>query len=466
MEKECSFGPGRAVASHGTQDAFVMLIDNHLGDILWAISIGGTLSDSATQVRMAPDGGVFVMGDFGGGGRLYFGGSDGKQHTEASSSDEDAFLARLDSQGNVRWARTLGGHGIDRAGGFALGRGCDGSEVATSCDGLIYAGGQYKGSLATGGVEIAALGGADIFIAQVDVAGNLVAQVRVGGNKQEDFGGITVDSKGDGLILAFTSPGANGAMSGLGGAGPQGSGWHLAQEECGQAGANGACMWVAGMAARNFSMTWSRSFGIECGANQRPCGINVSSITSDSNGHVVISGQFAGAALNWSDMRSSGLSDGFVVKLREVDGEVVWSNRIGGVGQNLVSSVALGPNGRLFATGEVHGNASVGRKPHKTLSSMTSWNSRFGGSVDPTTKNMFLGVFCPHSGNLQWITSSHEAVGNSQVGGVGLAAYKDGLTLLGNMDSLSVRMAGLKLGDVGSEKGHLAGTDTRQVRFL
>ena len=470
MESECSFGPGRAVASRGGGlDAFVMLVDNHLGDVLWAISIGSSRRDSATDIRMSSDGGVYVMGDAGG-GKLYVGNHEGvPMQGDAFESDSDGgvYLARLSpDEGRLEWIQALGSKGPDKSGRLVLGRGCGQhpGRRDEGCDDNVYAGGEYMGTLETGGVRVAAEGGSDLFIAQVDRSGRRIVQARLGGQKRERFGGIVLDSRGGSLVVAFTSPGANLGMSGLGSSGSGVSGsWKAAEDTCSAAKENGACLWVVSVGARNMSLSWAKAFGIQCGLNQRHCGINVSSVHSDMGGNVIVSGQFAGQAMGWSEMRSSGLSDGFVFKISEANGEMVWSNRIGGQGRNQVSSVVVGPQSRLFATGVLNGNASMGRMPHATLASMTSWNGRFGGEVTVATKDMFLAMIEPRSGEIEWLVTSLDAVGKSIVQGVGLAAHKNGVTLVGNMDALSVHMLGLKLGDVGADQGHLAGMDTRQI---
>lgn len=98
--------------SRGDSDVLVLCTDP-AGDLLWVRQIGGAGQDEATALRIAPDLSVVVVGSF-----------EETLRVEAmqirSVGDDDAFLLRLDAEGNPRWLRSHGGVASDRATGVAL----------------------------------------------------------------------------------------------------------------------------------------------------------------------------------------------------------------------------------------------------------------------------------------------------------------------------------------------------------
>jgi hypothetical protein len=106
------------------------------GNIQWAKTYGGGGSEEASSVRQTSDGGYIVAG------RTYYFGAGG-----------DIFLIKTDANGNVQWAKTYGGTGLDWA--FSVQQTSDGGYIVT---GITYSFGA---------------GSSDIFLVKTDANGNI-----------------------------------------------------------------------------------------------------------------------------------------------------------------------------------------------------------------------------------------------------------------------------------------------------
>jgi hypothetical protein len=84
---------------------------------------------------------------------------------------EDAFLAKVSSDGNVLWVRQLGG-----TSGHASGVG-----VATDSSGSCFVSGEFTGTLTTTLTNLVAVGPQDGFLAKYDTAGKLIWILQLGG---------------------------------------------------------------------------------------------------------------------------------------------------------------------------------------------------------------------------------------------------------------------------------------------
>ena len=158
------------------------------GDALWAQGFGDAELDVGRDVGVASNGDIFVTGFFE--GTIDFGGT---QLT--SMGEDDMFVARLDSDGVVDWARSFGDGGL--SGGYQLA--VDGN------DDIVIVG-QFTGGLDFGGVSdgIAATSDGtgeqfDTFVAKLDGddGDGIWARVFVVNSEFDDPHGIAVDSNGD-----------------------------------------------------------------------------------------------------------------------------------------------------------------------------------------------------------------------------------------------------------------------------
>jgi hypothetical protein len=134
----------------GSDDIYVVKLDSG-GNVQWAKTIGGSDWDFATSIIQSSDGGYVVAG-----GTSSFG-----------AGDWDMYVVKLDSGGNVQWAKTIGGS--DNDGAVVV---TDGNVV------IIYIVGSITqssdgGYVVTGGTQSFGAGNGDFYVVKMDANGNV-----------------------------------------------------------------------------------------------------------------------------------------------------------------------------------------------------------------------------------------------------------------------------------------------------
>jgi hypothetical protein len=115
-EKAITIGPSTLVnadASGLTDDIFLVKYDP-LGNVVWAKSTGGNLSDDAYAITVTPAGDIYLAGDFAS-PSVTFGPS---VIANTAGTYQTAFIARFDASGNPLWASASGGAGPEYAAGL------------------------------------------------------------------------------------------------------------------------------------------------------------------------------------------------------------------------------------------------------------------------------------------------------------------------------------------------------------
>jgi hypothetical protein len=188
---KANFGGGDLVSSGGA-DAFVAKLAAADGSHVWSQRFGdgpsSSTTQSATAVSIDAGGDVAIAGTFV--SSIALGGP-----PITSGGGNDAFVARLNANGNVMWAKGLGGMGYQAATG-----------VSVDPVGNITAVGQFVNTIDCGGGAIAAVGGQDTFVAKLKAAdGSHVWSKGFGetpGMASDQNGwGVAVDSKGNSAVV-------------------------------------------------------------------------------------------------------------------------------------------------------------------------------------------------------------------------------------------------------------------------
>jgi hypothetical protein len=190
------FDPGPAVftmSSTCNQDGFVLKLDNN-GNFIWAKALLGTWFSLPRGIQVDQAGNVFVSGYFD--GTTDFDPGVGT-YTLTCNGLNDAFVTKLDMNGNFLWAKKTGGAADDY--GFAL-----------TVDGLGNV--ILTGAFRSAGVDFdpgpgvttySAVGMDDIFVQKLDPGGNFVWAQRVGDWHNEVANVVKVD-KTDNVYVSGT----------------------------------------------------------------------------------------------------------------------------------------------------------------------------------------------------------------------------------------------------------------------
>ncbi len=167
----------------GWRDAFVAKLNKN-GVLLWNTFLGGpTYADYGIGIAVDTSGNVYVAG--------YSNATWGSPIRPFVGSD-DAFVAKLNENGDLQWNTFLGGSGADR-----------GTDVAVDTSGNIYVTGE---SNATWGSPLRPFAGYDdAFAAKLNNSGALQWNTFLGGLTYADYGfGIAVDTSGNVYVTGYS----------------------------------------------------------------------------------------------------------------------------------------------------------------------------------------------------------------------------------------------------------------------
>jgi len=295
-----------------SSDAFVAKLSTD-GTLLWNTFLGGLGDDQVLGITLDSSGNVYV------GGVSYSGvfnpGSWGSP-IRAYTAD-DAFAAKLTSNGSLLWNTFLGGiDGTDQIYGIAV----DGN-------GNVYVGGTSEASWGSPILNFSINGyfETDIFVAKLSRDGALLWNTFLGGPGADQVLGITLDSSGNVYV------GGNSIAS-----------WGSPIMAFNTA----SCGFVAKLTSEGV-LSWNTFFGGKDG-------VAVSGIAVDGSGNVYVGGSSNGT---WgSPIRAYFITygrsntDGFVSKL-STDGALLWNTFLGGSGDDLIYGITLDSSGNVYVGG-------------------------------------------------------------------------------------------------------------------
>jgi len=136
------------LTSNGNEDVFVAKYDTD-GNALWAKNAGGVDLDWGLEIASDESGTCYVIGGFK--NTATFG-----SYNLTSYGNQDIFIAKYDTDGNVIWAINAGGVDLD----WGLG-------IATDESGICYATGGFKNTATFGSYNLTSFGDEDIFITRI-----------------------------------------------------------------------------------------------------------------------------------------------------------------------------------------------------------------------------------------------------------------------------------------------------------
>ena len=312
------------VTSAGATDIFVVKLDSN-GNLVWARTAGSTNTDEGAGLAVDTAGNVHVTGAFT--GTVDFDPGTGTSNlTSGGAASTDAFLWKLDTNGNLVWARRAGGTGIDK-----------GNAVTVDGSGNVLSTGHFQGTADFDPLNLTSAGTFDVFVLKLDVNGNLTWA--------RAFGGVAIDN---GLDLVLDGAG-NVYLAG-----------GFANTVDFDPGAGTFILSAAGFddgfamkLDANGTFIWARAFR---GTNSE----TALGVAVDGAGNAYLTGSFTGTAdfdpgTGTLNLTASGLQDVFAVKL-DAGGTLVWARRVGASGGDHGFGVAVEANGSVYLTGDFENN--------------------------------------------------------------------------------------------------------------
>ena len=161
-------------------DAFAAKL-NGSGNLTWNTFLGGSGRDEGYGIAVGGSGNVYVTGS----SNATWG-----SPVQAYTSGDDAFVAQLDSSGDLTWNTFLGGSGSDEGNGIAVGG--SGNVSVTGKSGADW------------GSPVRAYTSDDAFAAQLDSSGNLTWNTFLGGSSYDFGNGIAVDGSGNVYVIGVS----------------------------------------------------------------------------------------------------------------------------------------------------------------------------------------------------------------------------------------------------------------------
>lgn len=326
------FDPGTGTkiltsASTTVMDIFITKFDP-AGNLTWAKSIGGILTDYVSSIAIDAFNNVYTTGLFY--STVDFDPDPAVTVNLSSKGNSEIFILKLDVTGKFVWAKSIGSSSADA-----------GRSVAVDASSNVYTTGSFSGTadfdpgLTTS--ELTAKGYTDIFVLKLDGSGNFVWAKNMGGSSDEEGSSIIVSSAGItytiGRFLATADFDPGTGTSNLTSLGDKDI-FILKLDAYG-----------------NFS--WVKQLG----GLLTDLGL---SIAMDATGNIYTTGSFKGTAdfdpgTAKSELTSSGVEDVFISKL-DPSGNFVWAKRIGSTLNDIGQSITVAKStGTIYLTGTFAG---------------------------------------------------------------------------------------------------------------
>lgn len=351
------FDPGPTtfnLTSNGQEDIFIQKL-TPAGNLIWAVSIGGSSDDLGTSITIDTTSHIYVTGHFRGTMDI-----DPGANTQniTSTGATDIFILKLDQAGNYVWGTSFGGISED----FGL------NVVYDNHDGIITTG-AFKSTVdfdpGSGTDNRSSQGFDDFFIHKVDLNGNYQWVKAIGGVGVDLA--TSIDADDDGSI--YVTGAFQDSVDFDPGTGIDKRGSSVLDVFIEKLDSSGNFVWVETIGSPS----------IEIGQD----------IHIDNQGNIYLTGYYTTAidldpSAMGSDIYSfSGVQDIFLLKL-DPSANYAWGMGIGGSGSDLSRQVTTDKLGNVYLTGSY--SSTVDFDP-STASSFESSSGAGDGFVQKLTPN-------------------------------------------------------------------------------
>lgn len=358
----------------GNADIFISKL-NASGNFVWAKKMGGTGSDMLNDMAIDAESNTYSTGnfeltsDFDPGSGIY---------NLVSAGNTDVYISKLDSMGNLLWAKRLGGTETDY--GFT---------IALDDSGNVYTSGYFCKTVdfdpGSGIFNLTSTGYADMFLLKLNPAGNFVWVKKVGGPTTSIYvESIYIDKAAN----IFATGGFRNTIDFDPGAGI----YNMSSAGDGD---------IFVLKLNSFgNFVWAKKIGGVFHDFGK-------SIAIDASAKLYISGKFSSNNVDFDpgtgvhNLSLIGSSDEFILKL-DTSGKFEWVKSMKGTTFSAIEEITLDKNANIYSTGRFQD--SVDFDPG------TGIYMQFGGDF-----NAFI-TKLDSSGNFKWarnIGGSSTDVGNA-----------------------------------------------------
>jgi len=302
-------------------DIYVQKMDPS-GRLIWAKSYGGFSDDRAYSIGLDSAGNIFVTGSFQ--DSIDIDPGAGINYLYSNGSD-DILVQKMDSAGNVIWAKGFGSKGRDL-----------GTSISIDAIGSVYTAGYFADTTdidpGPGTADVILKGVVDVFIQKLDGSGNFVWARTFGGNGVEVPFLTKFDASGNLYTTGYFQDSVDF---------DPGSGTNF------QSSLGGSDIFIQKLDTSG-DFKWVRSFG----------GVSEdigTSISFDDNGNLYITGSFEDSVdfdpgTGNSILASKGESDTFVQKM-DSSGSFLWAKSFGGTLRDGGTAINIEATGGILTTG-------------------------------------------------------------------------------------------------------------------
>lgn len=426
------FDPGSGtfnLTSAGAADIFIAKYDAS-NNLLFAKAIGSSAgNDSPTSLFLGAGNNIYVTGYFE--GAVDFDPGAGSANL-TSAGGFDIFLAKYDTNGNLVYAKRMGGTSSDQ-----------GNSLAVDASGNSYITGRFVGTAdfdpGAGTANLFSVSGsADIFIAKYDVNGNYVFAKRISGTGTDAGESLVIDAANniyitgnfqntvdfdpgagtanltsvttsDTYFAKYTADGdyvyakqisGSNSVTSFGMAIDGNSNLYITGNYSTTAdfdpGAGIANLTAAGSSDvffAKYDTNGNYVYAKTVGGTNNDAGF---AVTADANGNVYVAGYFSGTAdldagAGTSGFTSNGNNDFFFAKY-DASGNYVYAKSAGGTGIDRVYSIAVDNNSKVYVTGSFRGTVDFDPGAGTaTLNGPTSVSNCFIAAYDASGNYSYAG---------------------------------------------------------------------------
>ncbi|HTL80895.1 MAG TPA: SBBP repeat-containing protein [Bacteroidia bacterium] len=342
-----TFGTTTLVNS-GNDDVFIAKYDP-AGNLVWAKRAGGTTSDIAYGICADPSGNIFITGYFQSPSIIF------DSFTLLNAGTVNVFTVKMDTGGNVLWAKRAGGTNGDK--GYAVSADPNGNVVVTGFFGsssIVFDSFTLTNS---------ATGYGDVFVAKYDSSGNVLWAKRAGGTGHDEGMGVSVDPWGNVFVTGdFSSSSISFGATSFSNPGNGSAQVFLCRYD-----ANGNVLWAKSAGGTPDDMGYS--------------------VASDPDGNAFVTGSFHSPAITFGSFTlttSSVLFDPMFIVKYDSTGSVICAAPLASGGDD-INEVATDPAGDALIGGDYEVDPFVVGTDTLTLSgSEDIFVAKFNCSCTPT----------------------------------------------------------------------------------